>query len=106
MGTVTSVPVTAKDYSSDGRLSSLCMSLLQTTSVTGGFYPSLLCYHYSDAVLATGQMLVATVAYGPLPQCPFVVVTLAPHRFALLSDGADQGPSATVCSYNWLTKDT
>jgi hypothetical protein len=40
----------------------------------GGFCPSLLCYHCSDAVVATGWLPIATVAYGPLPQCMFIVV--------------------------------
>jgi hypothetical protein len=52
--------------------------LLQTTVATGGFYPSLLCYHYSDIVVATGRLPVATVTYDPLPQCMFVVVHSAP----------------------------
>jgi hypothetical protein len=49
-------------------------TVLQTTVAMGGFYPSLLCYHCSDAVVAIGRLPVATVAYGPLPQCMFVVV--------------------------------
>jgi hypothetical protein len=40
----------------------------------GGFCPSLLCYHCSDAVVATGWLPIATMAYGPLPQCMFIVV--------------------------------
>jgi hypothetical protein len=39
-----------------------------------GFCLSLLCYHCSDAILATGWMPMAKVAYSPLPQCLFVVV--------------------------------
>jgi hypothetical protein len=40
----------------------------------GGFCPSLLCYHCSNAVLVTGRMPMVTMAYGSLPQCLFVVV--------------------------------
>jgi hypothetical protein len=62
------------DHNSNGRLSSLCPSLLQTTVAMGGFCLSLLCYHCSNAVLVTGQMSVATMPYDLLPQCMFVVV--------------------------------
>jgi hypothetical protein len=50
------VHVAATDHSSDVRLTSRCLSLLQTTVATRGFYPSLLCYHCIDAVVATGRM--------------------------------------------------
>jgi hypothetical protein len=76
MGNMTSAPVAATDHSSDGRLSSRFPSLLQTTVAMGDFCSSQLCYHCSDAVLAMGQMPVATVDYGPLPQSLFVVVVL------------------------------
>jgi hypothetical protein len=68
------VLVTATDHSSDARLTSQCLSLLQTTVATGSFYLSLLCYHCSNVVVAMGQLPVATVAYGLLPQCLFVLV--------------------------------
>jgi hypothetical protein len=48
--------------------------VLQTIVATGGFYPSLLCYHYSDIVVATDRLHVTIVAYGPLLPCLFVVV--------------------------------
>jgi hypothetical protein len=61
------VPVAATNHSSDERLMSRCLSLLQTTVATDGFYPLLLCYHCSDTVVAMNWMPVATVAYGLLP---------------------------------------
>jgi hypothetical protein len=67
-GNVTSALVATIDHSSDGRLSSRCPSLLQTIVAMGGLCPSLLWYHCSDAVLATGRMPVTTVTYDPLPQ--------------------------------------
>jgi hypothetical protein len=43
--------------------------------VTSGFYPSLLCYHYSDVVVATDRMHIAIVAYGLFLQwCAVVVI--------------------------------
>jgi hypothetical protein len=51
------VPIATTDHSSDGRL---C--------------PSLLYFHCSDTVVATGQLSMATVAYSLLLQCLFVVV--------------------------------
>jgi hypothetical protein len=35
--------------------------LLMSTVVMDGFYPSLLCYHYSDVVVATGKMPSVTI---------------------------------------------
>jgi hypothetical protein len=46
------VSVATTDHSSDGRLTSRCLSLLHTTVATGGFCLSLLCYHYSNTVVA------------------------------------------------------
>jgi hypothetical protein len=60
------VLITVVVCSSDRQQMSLCPSLLQTTGAIDVFYLSLLCYHCSDAILATGQLPVATVAYGPL----------------------------------------
>jgi hypothetical protein len=36
--------------------------------------PSLLSYHCSDALVATGRLSMTTVTYDPLLQCLFVVV--------------------------------
>jgi hypothetical protein len=46
------------DHSSDERLMSRCLSLLQTTVTTGGFFLSLLCYYCSDTVVAYDLVLV------------------------------------------------
>jgi hypothetical protein len=61
--------------SSDVRMTSARPSLLWATVATNGFWPSLLCYQYSNIVVATGRMPMATMAYGPLVQWCVVVVT-------------------------------
>jgi hypothetical protein len=54
---------------------SICPSLLESTVEADDFYPSLLCYHCSDVVVATGRIPIATVAYGLfLLWCAVVVV--------------------------------
>jgi hypothetical protein len=68
------VPIATRHYSSDGRLTSLYPSLLQTTVATDVFCSSLLCYHYSDVVVAMDRLPVATMAYGSMLQCLLVVV--------------------------------
>jgi hypothetical protein len=68
---------------SDEWLMSQCSSLLQITIPTDIFCPSLLCYHCSDAVLATGQLPVATMAYDLLLQWCAVVVYIC--RFLLIA---------------------
>jgi hypothetical protein len=41
--------------------------------VMGIFCPSLLCYHYSDAVVETDWLPMTTVAYSLMLQCMFIV---------------------------------
>jgi hypothetical protein len=57
-----------------GELTSAHPSLLGATIVMDVFYPSLLSYHCSDALVAMDRLPMATVTYGPLLQCLFVVV--------------------------------
>jgi hypothetical protein len=53
---------------------SLCPSLLQATVTTDVFYPSLLYYHYNNIVVATSQLPITTVGYGPILQCMFITM--------------------------------
>jgi hypothetical protein len=62
--------------SSDGRMTSACPSLLGATVVTGVFCPSLLCYHYSDVLVATVRLPMATMTYDLLLHYLFVVVLI------------------------------
>jgi hypothetical protein len=52
----------------------LCPLLLQTIVMTGVFCPSLLCYYCSGAIVATNRLRVATMAYGLMLQCLFIIV--------------------------------
>jgi hypothetical protein len=52
-----------------GVLMSSRLSLIEFIVPTADFYPSLLCYHCSDVVVAMGRMPVAIVAYSPFLQC-------------------------------------
>jgi hypothetical protein len=54
------MPIATRGHSSDGQMTSSCPSLLEATVATG---------------VATCQLLVAIVTYGPLLQCLFIVVT-------------------------------
>jgi hypothetical protein len=59
--------------SSDGWMMSVCPSLLGATIATDVFWLSLLC-HYNNALVATGRLPMATVTYGLLIQCLFIIV--------------------------------
>jgi hypothetical protein len=69
-----SMPITTVDSSSDGQMMSARPSLLRATVVMGVFVPSLLSYHYSNALVLTGRLPMATVTYGSFLQCLVVVV--------------------------------
>jgi hypothetical protein len=58
-------------------LTSSQSSLLEVIVATGVFCLSLLSYHYNDVLVATGWLPMATVTYGPLLQCQFVVVIVS-----------------------------
>jgi hypothetical protein len=60
-------------------------SLLGATVAMGRIRPSLLSYHCSDALVATGPLSVPTVAYGILLQCLLVVVFLLFWAMVLLA---------------------
>jgi hypothetical protein len=49
-------------------------SLVGATVATDVFCLSLLSYHYSDALVATVRLRVATVTYSPLLQCLIILV--------------------------------
>jgi hypothetical protein len=68
------MPITTVDSSSDGQMMSARPSLLRATVVMGVFVPSLLSYHYSNALVLTGRLPMATVTYGSFLQCLVVVV--------------------------------
>jgi hypothetical protein len=48
---------------SDGRMTSGHLSLLETTIAVGSFCPSLLYYYCSNTVVATGLLSMATVVH-------------------------------------------
>jgi hypothetical protein len=76
------VLIATTDHSSDGRLLSLCPSLLETIVAMGVFYMLLLWYTVATGVFCllllwytvAGQLHVATVAYNLLLQWCAVVV--------------------------------
>jgi hypothetical protein len=62
------------DSSNDGWMMSPRPSLLRATMAMGRRRLSLLSYYCNDALVAPDQFSVATVVYGPLLQCLFIVV--------------------------------
>jgi hypothetical protein len=68
--------VVTVNSSSDEWMTSACPSLLGATAVVGVFYPSLLSYHCSDALVAMSRLPMAIMTYSPLLQCMFVVVCI------------------------------
>jgi hypothetical protein len=70
-----STPVANMDSSSDGWLTSARSLLLAATVVMDVFYPSLLSYHYSNALVAMDRLPMTTVTYDLLLQCLFIVVS-------------------------------
>jgi hypothetical protein len=63
------MPIATVDSSSDRQMTLACPSLLGATVAMVVLGPSLLSYHYTDDLVATGRLSVATVTYGPLLQC-------------------------------------
>jgi hypothetical protein len=64
--------------SSDGQMMSAHPSLLVATVAMYVFYPSLLRYHCSDALVTTGRMFMVIGTYSLLLQYLFVVVRRDP----------------------------